>query len=85
MRHFRTIGLLALLLLPAALGACGGLGSSSKPLVLTSFYPLYYLTSQIAGDRAEVREPDPRRDRAARLGAIGAQRRRHQEGQRLHL
>jgi len=59
MRHCRTIGLLALLLLPAALGACGGIGGSGKPLVLTSFYPLYYLTAQIAGDRAEVRNLIP--------------------------
>jgi zinc transport system substrate-binding protein len=58
-RRFRAIWLLTVFLLPLALGACGGLGGSSKPLVITSFYPLYYLTSQIAGDRADVRNLVP--------------------------
>ena len=40
------------------LGACGG-GGASKPVVLTSFYPLYYLTSQIAGERLAVRNLVP--------------------------
>lgn len=39
------------------LSACGG--GSGKPVVLTSFYPLYYFTTQIAGDRATVRNLAP--------------------------
>ncbi len=55
----RMIGLVALLALPMVLAACGGIGGSGKPQVLTSFYPLYYFTAQIAGDRAEVRNLVP--------------------------
>lgn len=29
-------------------------GSSGKPIIVTSFYPLYYFTTQIVGDKAEV-------------------------------
>ena len=47
------------LALPLVLGACGGLGGSGKPQAVTSFYPLYYLTAQIAGDRAEVKNLVP--------------------------
>lgn len=36
------------------LAACGGSGGG-RPVALASFYPLYYFTSQIAGDRLAVR------------------------------
>ncbi len=58
MRRYWSIWLAPLLLAPL-LTACGGGAASGKPLVLTSFYPLYYLTTQIAGDRAEVRSLVP--------------------------
>lgn len=57
-RQFRAIWLAAIVL-PLILSACGGSSGSSKPLIVTSFYPLYYLTAQIAGDRAEVRNLVP--------------------------
>ena len=50
--------LLTLLLGSLLLSACGG-GSSGKPIALTSFYPLYYFTAQIAGDRLTVRNLVP--------------------------
>ena len=50
--------LLTLLLGSLLLSACGG-GTSGKPLALTSFYPLYYFTAQIAGDRLTVRNLVP--------------------------
>lgn len=59
MRRLSMAGFVALLTLPLLLGACAGVGSSGKPQVLTSFYPLYYLTAQIAGDRAEVKNLVP--------------------------
>ena len=58
MRPIRALALLTLGLLPALLAACGG-SSSGKPVVVASFYPLAYLTAQIAGDRAEVRNLVP--------------------------
>ena len=54
-----------LLLLPLALSACGAGGAGSggngdrKPVALASFYPLYFLTSSIAGDRFAVRNLVP--------------------------
>lgn len=61
MRRFRPAWFAVLLVLFPLLSACGASGSThpAKPLVLTSFYPLYYLTAQIAGDRAEVRNLVP--------------------------
>ncbi len=50
--------LLTLLLGSLFLSACGG-GTSGKPLALTSFYPLYYFTTQIAGDRLTIRNLVP--------------------------
>jgi len=57
---------LALLLCFIILGACEEQvtsgssleGRASKPLVMTSNYPLYYFTSEIAGDVVDVRMPD---------------------------
>lgn len=58
-RYWLSGSLLAVLLV-SLLAACGGSGSKSgKPLVLTSFYPLWYFTSEIAGDRVEVRNLVP--------------------------
>lgn len=54
MRRLRTIWLAAILL-PMVLSACGGLGEPGNLLVVTSFYPYYYLATRIAGNRAEVR------------------------------
>ena len=54
-----------LLLLAPILSACGAAGSGSgdtggkKPTALTSFYPLYFLTTSIAGDRFAVRNLVP--------------------------
>lgn len=60
MRRMGAIWLVAALALPLVLAACGGGGAASgKPLVVTSFYPLAYLTAQVAGDRAEVRNLVP--------------------------
>ena len=50
--------LLTLLLSSLLMTACGGT-KSSKPLALTSFYPLYYFTTQIAGERLTVRNLVP--------------------------
>ena len=48
-------------LLPGVLGACGvgGAGGSRKPTVVTSFYPLFFFTGAIAGDRMAVRNLVP--------------------------
>lgn len=48
-------------LAPLLLGACGvtGAGGDKKPVALTSFYPLYFLTATIAGDRMTVRNLVP--------------------------
>jgi zinc transport system substrate-binding protein len=59
MRSLRTLPLAIGLLLPLLLAACGGGGASGKPVVLTSFYPLYFFASQLAGDRLEVRNLVP--------------------------
>jgi zinc transport system substrate-binding protein len=60
MRRIWPTWFAALLVLPVLLSACGaGNASPAKPLVLTSFYPLYYLTTEIAGDRADVRNLVP--------------------------
>ncbi len=59
MRSIRGFTLALWLALPLLLSACGGGGDSGKPMALTSFYPLYYFTSQIAGDRMEVRNLVP--------------------------
>ena len=59
MRAFRAVSLVLLLATSLLLSACGGGGGSRKPVVLTSFYPLYFFTSQIAGDRLEVRNLVP--------------------------
>lgn len=51
--------LVALVLLASLLSACGSPGTASKPLAVTSFYPVYFLTSSIAGDRMTVRNLVP--------------------------
>lgn len=55
----RLIGLLAFAVLSACgLSACADSGSSpegDKPLIYASFYPIYSLVSDIAGDEADVR------------------------------
>lgn len=62
LRWFASVALMALLL-PGVLGACsaGGIGGSDngKPTAVTSFYPLYFFTAAIAGDRMEVRNLVP--------------------------
>jgi zinc transport system substrate-binding protein len=58
MRTLRGFLMAFMLALPLLLAACGG-GNSGKPVVLTSFYPLYFFASQIAGDRLEVRNLVP--------------------------
>lgn len=58
MRPIHVLALLLTIVGPFALAACGG-AASGKPLVVTSFYPLYYLTAQIAGDRAQIRNLVP--------------------------
>ena len=58
MRTVRGFSLAMLLAIQVLLSACGG-GDAGKPVVLTSFYPLYYFASQIAGDRMEVRNLVP--------------------------
>jgi zinc transport system substrate-binding protein len=59
MRAIRALLPAILLALTLLLAACGGSGGSGKPVVITSFYPLYYFASQIAGDRMEVRNLVP--------------------------
>ena len=64
-RSIQAVVLTILLLLPLALSACGASGAGSggdggkKPTALTSFYPLYFLTTSIAGDRFAVRNLVP--------------------------
>lgn len=48
-----------LALLPPLLAACGLPGADSKPLAVTSFYPVYFLTSAITGERMTVRNLAP--------------------------
>ncbi|MFN8541427.1 MAG: metal ABC transporter substrate-binding protein [Thermomicrobiales bacterium] len=59
MRAMRVWSLVVVVGLPLLLAACGGRSGSGKPVAITSFYPLYYFTSQIAGDRMEVRNLVP--------------------------
>ena len=57
---------LAILLLLLILGACEDQSGSvsqtetkaSKPLVLTSNYPLYYFASEVGGDAVDVQMPE---------------------------
>ena len=54
--------LIAVLLstLSTLLAACGGRdGDDGKPVALASFYPLYFLTVALAGDRMDVRNMVP--------------------------
>lgn len=41
------------------LAACASFPGSAKPLAITSFYPVYFLTNAIAGDRMTVRNLVP--------------------------
>lgn len=52
-------GVLLALLLANALGACGAGGGDKQAAVVTSFYPLHFFASAIAGDRLAVRNLVP--------------------------
>jgi zinc transport system substrate-binding protein len=58
MRRAASRWAIVFLLVVTALSACGA-GGNKKPVALTSFYPLYFLTAAIAGDRMEVRNLVP--------------------------
>ncbi|MGB9809229.1 MAG: metal ABC transporter substrate-binding protein [Caldanaerobacter sp.] len=51
----KTIVILILTAMLFALTSCSTADNSSKPLVYASFYPIYNLTSKIAGDKLEIK------------------------------
>ncbi|MGE5630439.1 MAG: metal ABC transporter substrate-binding protein [Caulobacteraceae bacterium] len=52
MKRFFTV--VVIICLSLVLWGCSSEGYSGKPKIYASFYPMYFLTQQIAGDKAEV-------------------------------